>query len=372
MLFAGAMKVRTLMTTDTVGGVWTFALELASALSRSGSHVELATMGAPLTFSQRVEAQEIPRLRLHEGHFRLEWMEGSWQSVDQAGAWLLDLERRVMPDVVHLNGYAHGALPWRAPLVMTGHSCVLSWYAAVHGTTPPDTWTRYAEEVTRGLKSAQVVTAPTRAMGEALRRHYGERLSVRVIPNGRTIPRPPVVPKRHRVLTVGRLWDQGKNVAAMDRVAAKLSWPVVVAGDARHPDGGVVRLKNARALGVLEAPALSRAYAGAAIFALPAFYEPFGYAPLEAALSGCALVLGDIPSLREVWGDAACYVPSRDDQALLQTLRWLIDDRQVRRDYAKRAKERAIAYTPERMAAGYLDAYRTALAEPSELLGARA
>ena len=98
------MKVRTLMTADTVGGVWTFAIELASALSRSGSHVELATMGAPLTPSQRIEAEEIPRLRLHEGHFRLEWMDDSWQSVDQAGAWLLDLERRLSPDVVHLRG----------------------------------------------------------------------------------------------------------------------------------------------------------------------------------------------------------------------------------------------------------------------------
>lgn len=365
------MKVRTLMTADTVGGGWTFALELASALIRSGSHVELAAMGAPLTSTQRTEAEEIPRLRVHEGHFRLEWMEGCWQSVDQASAWLLDLERHVVPDVVHLNGYAHGALLWRAPVVITGHSCLLSRHAAVHGKAALATWDRYAEEVARGLRGAQVVTAPTRVMGDALKRHYGEDLSVRVIPNGRSFPSPPVIPKRHRVLTVGRLWDPAKNVAAMDRVAAKLSWPVVVAGQTRHPDGGAVRLKNARALGVLEPAALSRAYAGAAIFALPAFYEPFGYAPLEAALSGCALILGDIPSLREVWGNAACYVPSGDDQALIQTVRWMIDDRQVRRDYAKRAKERALTYTPERMAAGYLDAYRTALAEPTELLGAR-
>jgi glycosyltransferase involved in cell wall biosynthesis len=158
-------------------------------------------------------------------------------------------------------------------------------------------------------------------------------------------------------------------MAALDRVAARLSWHVVVAGETMGPDGTVVRLKHARALGVLEPAALAKAYAGAAVFALPALYEPFGYAPLEAALSGCALVLGDIPSLREVWGDAAIWVPPRDDQALLQTLRWLIEDRQVRREYAKRAREHAMAYTPERTAAGYLDAYRTALSESGELIG---
>ena len=363
------MKLRALMTCDTVGGVWTFVMELASALSRSGSHVELAAMGEPLTPAQRAEAEEIPRLRVHEGRYRSEWMEDSWLSVDQAGEWLLDLERRVEPDVIHLNGYAHGALPWRAPVVMTGHSCVVSWWAAVHGQAPPATWDRYAEEVRRGLHAAHVVTAPTRAMGDVLQILYGDRLPIRVIPNGRSIPPPPVVPKRHRVLGAGPLWDAAKNVAALDRVAARLSWPVVVAGETNHPDGGLIRLKNARALGNLAPTALARSYAGAAIFALPALYEPFGYAPLEAALSGCALVLGDIPSLREVWGDAACYVPPRDDQALLQTLRWLIEDRQVRRDYAHRAKARALAYTPERTAAGYMDAYRTALAEPSELLG---
>ena len=42
--------------------------------------------------------------------------------------------------------------------------------------------------------------------------------------------------------------------------------------------------------------------ARASIYALPARYEPFGLSILEAALSGAALVLGDIPSLREVWG----------------------------------------------------------------------
>jgi glycosyltransferase involved in cell wall biosynthesis len=255
---------------------------------------------------------------------------------------------------------------------MTGQSCALSWFAAVHGAAPPSTWDRYAEEVARGLRAAHVVTTSTRAMGEALRHHYGEDLPIRVIPNGRSIPPPPVVPKRHRILSVGRLSDPGANLAAMDRVAARLSWHVVVAGETKNPDGEVIRLKNARSLGALEPSALSKAYAGAAVFALPALYEPFGYAPLEAALSGCALVLGDIPSLREVWGDAACWVPPRDDEALLQTLRWMIDDRQVRRDYAKRAKERALAYTPERTAAGYMDAYRMALAEPTELLGAQA
>jgi glycogen synthase len=37
-----------LMTSDTLGGVWTYSIELARELTRAGIHVSLATMGNPL------------------------------------------------------------------------------------------------------------------------------------------------------------------------------------------------------------------------------------------------------------------------------------------------------------------------------------
>ena len=57
-----------------------------------------------------------------------------------------------------------------------------------------------------------------------------------------------------------------------------------------------------------------------AIYASPARYEPFGLGVLEAALSSCALVLGDSPTLREPWSDAALFVPPDDHDALLTAL----------------------------------------------------
>ena len=52
------------------------------------------------------------------------------------------------------------------------------------------------------------------------------------------------------------------------------------------------------------------------IFVSTALYEPFGLAVLEAAQAGCALVLSDIPTFRELWDGAARFVPARDDGAL--------------------------------------------------------
>jgi glycosyltransferase involved in cell wall biosynthesis len=207
-----------------------------------------------------------------------------------------------------------------------------------------------------------MVAAPTRAMLAELGRHYGlpARRS-RVLVNGREPSLFPPGEKEPFILTAGRLWDIAKNVAALETVAAGLEWPVYVAGEDQHPEGGKVRHLHSHPLGRLEPDALQQWFSRAAIYALPARYEPFGLSALEAALAGCALVLGDLPSLREVWGDAALFVPPDDTEALAAALRALIRDPGVREDFAARARARALTYTPERMASGYIKAYRSLL-----------
>jgi glycosyltransferase involved in cell wall biosynthesis len=97
--------------------------------------------------------------------------------------------------------------------------------------------------------------------------------------------------------------------------------------------------------------------ARASIFVLPARYEPFGLAALEAGLAGCALVLGDIPSLREVWGEAALFVPPEQPAALAAALHALTRDAPRRESFAQRARARALQFTTERMVQGYLRLY---------------
>ncbi|HEY9422664.1 MAG TPA: glycosyltransferase family 4 protein, partial [Thermoanaerobaculia bacterium] len=155
---------KVLMTADTIGGVWTYALELARGLAERGVEVTLASMGGPLNELHHNMANRIPRLRVFESTFKLEWMEDPWRDVEKAGEWLLRLADRVRPDLIHLNGYAHGALPWNAPKVMVGHSCVLSWWQAVKGEPAPEAWDRYACEVGAGLAAADLVIAPSEAM----------------------------------------------------------------------------------------------------------------------------------------------------------------------------------------------------------------
>lgn len=368
------MPERILLTTDTLGGVWTYSVDLAGGLGDLGVQVALATMGAPLSRAQRHAVRGMPHVEVYETRYRLEWMADPWNDVEKAGAWLVDLEQTIAPDVVHLNQYAFAALPFRAPVVVVGHSCVTSWFDAVHDGGPPSEFDRYRTEVARGLRNAGVVISPTRDMLLALRRHYGPLGDVRVIPNG--IARHHFRPKGKEpfVLAAGRLWDPAKNVDALAKIAGQLPWPVKVAGDFVGPTARTTLPRGVDLLGVLPRVELADWMGRASIFAHPARYEPFGLAPLEAAASGCVLVLGDIPSLREVWDDAAVYVPPADPIALAECISRLTDDLDRRTELSRRAFERSQLYDARTMAAAYHEIYREriAIARGREGIGAAA
>ena len=225
------------MTADTVGGVWTYALELSAALGEHEIAVALATMGAPLTPQQREASGQIPNLEVFESNFQLEWMEDPWEDVKQASEWLIKLEKRLQPDIVHLNGYVHAALPWQSPTLVVGHSCVLSWWEAVKGEPAPVSWDRYRQEVRRGLQAANLVIAPSVAMLNSLVSHYGKFVKTKMIPNGRDRAIFCPLEKKEFVLTAGRLWDEAKNVTALEDIAPQLLWPIYIAGEDKHPDG---------------------------------------------------------------------------------------------------------------------------------------
>lgn len=350
-----------LMTADAVGGVWSYAMDLVRGFADREIEVLLAVMGDPPNTQQLAAAAAIPGLRLEIGPFRLEWMPGADSDVGPAGRWLRALEQDFAPDLVHLNGYAHADLEWRAPVVVIAHSCVRTWWRAVHGEDPPPAWDGYANRVRRGLTAADLVIAPTAAFLAAITAAYGILAAARVVTNGRacaTSAANAVGAKDPVILCAARLWDEAKNVRTLDAAAAELAWPVHVAGSAEPPDGADAEaFRHIRPLGVLAAGDLRSRLDRAAIFVSPALYEPFGLAVLEAAQSGCALVLSDIPTFRELWHDAAVFVPPRDPQALARALSALSCDPERIEAYGIRAARRAQAYDAKAMTRGTLEAY---------------
>jgi len=349
---------RILMTADPIGGVWSYALELARGLAGFGVQVSLATMGQPLSQDQRREVADERNLTLYESFYRLEWMEEPWEDLQRSGEWLLALEAELRPDLVHLNGYVHASLPWQSPCLVVAHSCMLSWWQAVRRDEMPAAYEQYHKRVLEGLTAADLVVAPTAAMLAAVEKLYLPLPNARVIHNarGRTSFRPGK--KEEFILSVGRLWDDAKNISALARTAYDLPWPVYVAGEQKHPSGGgSASIDGVNRLGFLDPESLAPWYAAASVYALPARYEPFGLTVLEAALSGCALVLGDIPSLRELWDGAAVFVDPDQVEELQDELCALCANRERLVTMGEKALERSRSFSASKMTSSYLAAY---------------
>jgi glycosyltransferase involved in cell wall biosynthesis len=367
---------RVLMTADAVGGVWTYACDLARALVPCDVEVTLAVMGPAPAEEQLRQATDAGIVDVVALPFRLEWMDDPWPDVDAAGDRLVELAAYVGADVVHLNGFVHAALAWGRPVVVVAQSDVVSWWWHVHHAPPPPEWDTYRSRVGAGLRAASAVVTLTQAGREDLRRHYGVDATT-TIANGRQLAGAAPRPKEPLVVGAGRLWDEAKNLRALEAAAVGLDWPVVLAGDAgpgRRPNlvlepasDGEAALPRAGAgahlLGRVPFAELATWLARAAVFASPARYEPFGLAAVEAALAGCALVLGGIDTAHEVWGDAAAYVDPSDHGALHATLQELVRDPQRCREQAERAQARAQRLTPDRMATAYATLYRSLVAE---------
>lgn len=362
-----APPLRVLMTLDGVGGVFNYSVELIRALRAQRVTVSVVAFGPRLSRDQRELLRGAGAVELRETRLKLEWMDDPWRDLRRAELVLREAERQLAPDLIHANAFFCGALKFDAPVVVVAHSCVYSWWRAVLGASPPPAWERYRRLVSRGLEGADAVVAPTRAMLAALSEHYhAASPRMLVIPNGVHSTRVRVSKARF-VLAAGRLWDPAKNVDALIGAARLSTPPILVAGSLIDPHGTRSTFEhppNLRLLGRLPSAQLARLRARAPIFAAPARYEPFGLSILEAAADGCALVLGDIESLRETWAGRARFVAPEDHAGLAATLEELSRYPELAAELGYYARAHARELSAVAAAQRYASLYRSLVRAP--------
>jgi glycogen(starch) synthase len=351
------MKI--LLTTDTVGGVWDHTVTLARELDAVGHEVLVAVIGEPR--DERLAA--LPAgVQVVWRAYRLEWMQDAADDVRAAGEWLAGLAGVWSPDIVHLNQIAYAVHPFGAPVLVGVHSDVISWWPHVNGVEAPEAeWGAYRGWLRAGLRAADAVVTPTAYQGALVLRYYGMEVT-RVIHNGIHFVDDEPHPRDGRmVLSVGRLWDRGKGVDLLDEAAGLLgdeAPEVHVIGETVAPHGETFSVRNVTAHGRVERAQVDEWMRRAGVYVAPSRYEPFGLAPLEAALHGCALVLSDIGTFRELWDGCAEFFPSGDARALAQAIRRVCNDDARRARLARAARTRAARrYTARRMASEYIDLY---------------
>ena len=364
------MTVHVLVTSDTLSPVWIYTRELVTGLVSRGVHVTLVSLGEIPLPEQTAWMDNLHGLEYRPTAFRLEWMQEGEDDLADSAAYLTALVREVKPDVLHLNQFCYGALRVNVPRVVVAHGDLISWWLAVHGHEPANTrWLRwYREVVTQGIARANAVVAPSAWMLETLREVYAQPLWDTVIYHGRNpVLFNPYVNKDESVLAIGRLWDAGRQVALLTQYRHPL--PVCIvnseqpAAPPRVPIRGDVKVTademNIAVRGPQTESQMRLLYGRSAIYAATSRYEPIGMAPLEAALSRCAIVANDIPSFREIWDDSAVYFRANDASSLAGAIQRLSEDPELRRTYGNRAFQRARQrFTAKRMIDSYLQVYR--------------
>jgi glycosyltransferase involved in cell wall biosynthesis len=348
---------RVLMTTDPVGGVWTYSTTLARALTARGYRVTLVTLGPLPKAEQLADLADIDNLDVEITDLALEWMDPEGHDMPRAREELRHIVGRVAPDLVHLNGFREALYQFGVPMIVVTHSCVGSWWQACRGAEPMEAkWTPYLRHVADGLNAAEAWVAATRTYAAWLQGYYKPRTQAEVILNGV----PPIEapgPKEDFILAAGRLWDEAKNLTALADIAPDLPWPVRVAGATQAENGGSISFDNVEQLGPLPHRRLLSEMSRASLFVSPALYEPFGLCVLEAAASRCALVLADIPTFRELWNGAALFADPRDASALTHAIRTLCDEPALRAELQSRARARSARYSLDKTVDRYCALY---------------
>jgi glycosyltransferase involved in cell wall biosynthesis len=255
--------------------------------------------------------------------------------------------RHEPPDVFFAPAYT-APVRLAAPLAVTIHDVSFSRH--------PE-WFRFREGKRRHLltrsaaRRAQAVVTVSEFSQREIHELYGvpaER--IRVIRNGLTIPRVAGSGARDPlVLYAGSIFNRRRVpdlIAAFAIAARKVpAAQLVIAGEDRtfppqdlvaaaaaHGVEGRVSLRSYVSDGEL-----ASLYTRASVFAFLSEYEGFGLTPLEALAAGVPIVVLDTPVAREIYGDAAIFVPKDDAAATAEALTRLMTSPEAARSQLARA-----------------------------------
>ncbi len=359
-------------------GVGHYTGELVRALLAATGPAELAEVAlVPFSWRGREPLERYaatdPRLRVRGRRaparlLRAAWARGPVPPVEWLSGPL---------DVFHATNFVLPPLR-RAAGVVTVHDLTYLHHPEwVAGPT-----LRYRSLVPAALRRAGAVCTVSAAVrAELLAAYPLDPDRVVVTPNGvdhRCLTAVPPDPPRRRalglpaeyVLFLGTL-EPRKGLAVLLSAwrllhAGGADLPaLLVAGGAgwgAPPDLAGLPAGAVRLLGYVDHGRVPELLAGARLLAFPSRYEGFGLPPLDALGCGTAVVASDLPVLREVLGEHACFAPPGDPQAWAVTLERALAAEPAGPDRRAARRAHAAAFGWARCAARTRAAYAVALA----------
>lgn len=340
-----------LMTADAVSDAWDHAASLSMALAGGGWSITLVTLGpAPR------QDQFLPLLGFDDIDLEITALEPEWRDLEghdrpRVMEYMASLEERLHPDIVHLNSFREACAGWSAPVLVSAHDRVDAKSRVWRDVAPSALWRDYAADIAAGLGAADRWVAPTAAFRDTVARLYAPPRAGDVIPRG-IAPMEVSSAKAPIILAARHAEDEAASLHPLVGIDTPRDWTLRLAD-------GLTRAERHASL------------REAGIFIAAAPHAPFGMAVLEAAAAGCALVLADLPSLRDAWDGAALFIDPRDQEATTAALNRLARDSGARETLQAAALRRASRYSLAAEADAYERLYREILARPARRPSAR-
>lgn len=104
---------------------------------------------------------------------------------------------------------------------------------------------------------------------------------------------------------------------------------------------------------------LNNLYSGAEFFISPSFYEGFGLTPLEALQSGTPVIVSNVTSLPEVYGESALYVDPSDIEDIFIKMKQLYLDTNQRNEILQKSKKLFLKYNWKNVSSIILDSFNS-------------
>jgi len=308
------MKI--LMTTDTREDRWHFTLDLISSLATENIEIVLLAMGPKLYNHQLLELEDLaPNIHFYHQSISPEWNESDLTAIPKVAIWIHKIYASENPDIIHLNHYSPACIQWDVPVVLSPQACILLLEQVSNFEDLPEKFHKIFHMTQIALHAADAVIFPTAALLAHFASVYGNIKNAQVIHPGIREIIVPSVQKFPMVFSEGKIEDPLLNLELLLEAAPDIDGEIFISGEKEQ----IMRLpKNIRFLGNLTRQQKLNWLKMSSIYSLPAHLDAFGLGFLEAASHRCALIGGDTPYLKEIWGSDMVYTSLDDPKALAE------------------------------------------------------
>ncbi|MGD0689732.1 MAG: glycosyltransferase family 4 protein [Candidatus Bathyarchaeia archaeon] len=334
---------------DVVGGHAIYCHELSSRQSRLGHEIEVVT----------VRRDKLPRRERSKTGYEISRYENVWMPWDALGManpFALPIYGAVRVSKCDLVD-AHSPLFWTTVLsVKAALDSAKPAITTVHGVMALRDWLTNTSQLiylksvgTWLLRNSTRVICLTRADAREVRDLGVPVRNIRIVPVGvDTALFRPGKGKRKGIAWVGRIVpEKGLDVLleALAKVRKRIHVHTIIAGDGplrgklirrahelKLSDSVTfVRQKNRRDV--------ARMLAQSLVYVLPSRREGLPLALLEAMAAGNTVVASDLPSTREVLGEAGLYYSCKDPDELAERLLMALEDRKLCRRFGREVRD---------------------------------